>query len=167
MQRRDKERVRRMGDIEREATLDLTDFTRPLGIDGLGGYEQTEALFLAILAMCEYVGLLYKARYGRIRPNQFEPRLRPLLANPAHDAYPSNHSFQCHSIAFAFATILPEHPATDELARVARKVAENREWAGLHYPSDTDGGKELARRFAPYLREAFRQTFNAAQREWI
>ena len=57
--------------------------------------------------------------------------------------------------------------AADELARIARNVAENREWAGLHYPSDTTGGRELARRFAPYLREAFRSTFSAAQREWI
>jgi hypothetical protein len=167
LQSRERERERRRKDIEEENTLDVTDFTRPLGVDGISGFEQTEALFLSILTACEYLGLIYKAKFDRLRPNQIEPRLRPMLANPPHQAYPSNHSFQCHSIAFAFNSILPEHPATDELNRIARKVAENREWAGLHYPSDTNAGRELALRFAPYLRDAFTATYAAAQREWI
>lgn len=126
--------------------------------------------FLNILTACEYVGLFYKARIGRDHPTIVEPRLRPclrlLLAVPAHESYPSNHAFQCFSIAFAFNAILPEHPATDDLARLAQNVAENREWAGLHYPSDTEAGKELARQFAPYLRDALGATFLAAQGEW-
>ncbi|MGO6993973.1 phospholipid phosphatase, partial [Rhizobium johnstonii] len=82
---------------------------------------------------------------------QFEPLLRPLLAVPVHESYPSNQSFQCFSIAFAFSTILPEHPATDELARIAQNVAENREWAGLHYPSDTQAVRDIARRNTPKI----------------
>ena len=166
MQTRDKERQRRQPDIEAQAALSVDEFLRPLGIEDFGGYGATEGLFLNILTACEYVGLLYKARIDRDRPSVVEPRLRPLLAVPAHESYPSNHAFQCFSIAFAFNAILPEHPATDELARVAQNVAENREWAGLHYPSDTDAGKELARRFAPYLRDAFGAAFLAAQGEW-
>jgi hypothetical protein len=167
LQARDRERSRRKDDIEREATLDVSDFTKPLGIDGISGFDQTEGLFQSILTACEYVGLIYKAKFNRTRPNQVEPRLRLMLPNPAHQAYPSNHSFQCHSIAFAFNAILPEHPATEELSRIARKVAENREWAGLHYPSDTNGGRALAQRFQPYLRDAFMANYLAAQREWI
>ena len=166
MQTRDKERMRRQPEIEAQAALSVDEFLRPLGIEDIGGYGATEGLFLNILTACEYVGLLYKARIDRDRPTVVEPRLRPLLAVPAHESYPSNHAFQCFSIAFAFNTILPEHPATDELARVAQNVAENREWAGLHYPSDTEAGKELARRFAPYLRDAFGAAFLAAQGEW-
>ncbi len=161
--------VRRMRreDIVRQATLDVSDFTRPLGIDGLAGYEATESLFLEILTVCEYVGLYYKAVFGRIRPNQFEPRLRPMLPNPAHEAYPSNHSFQCYSIAYAFNTILPEHPGTNELGIAALSVAQNREWAGLHYPSDTAAGKYLARCFAPFLADAFSEHYQAVQNEWF
>lgn len=117
LQARDRERARRNEDIIREATLDVSDFTKPLGIDGIAGFEQTEGLFQSILTACEYVGLIYKAKFDRTQPNQVEPRLRLVLSNPAHRAYPSNHSFQCHSIAFAFNTILPEHPATEELSR--------------------------------------------------
>ncbi len=167
MQARDDERRRRLSDIERESSMSVAEFTRPLGIEGLAGFEATEGLFLNILTACEYVGLLYKARFNRLRPNQLEPRLRLLLPNPAHEAYPSNHAFQCFSIAFGFNAILPEHPATETLSLIARNVAENREWAGLHYPSDTIAGRELARRFLPYLANAFLPEFLAAQREWL
>ncbi|CAN7691407.1 phosphatase PAP2 family protein [Rhizobium leguminosarum] len=167
MQRRDRERVRRLPDIQIESTISVGEFTRALHIEDLGGFEQTEGLFQAILTACEYVGLIYKSQFNRLRPNQFEPMLRPLLAVPVHESYPSNHSFQCFSIAFAFSTILPEHPATDELARIAQNVAENREWAGLHYPSDTQAGRDLARRFAPYLHDAFGPLFQAVHDEWV
>jgi len=166
MQARDRERMRRLPDIEAQSTLSVDEFLRPLGIEEVSGYEATEGLFLNILTACEYVGLLYKARIDRDRPNVVEPRLRPLLAVPAHTSFPSNHAFQSFSIVFAFNTLLPEHPATEELTRLAQNVAENREWAGLHYPSDTDAGRELARRFAPYLRDAFGAAFLAAQSEW-
>jgi hypothetical protein len=167
MQENREERDARTPDIYRESTLDLTAFTRPLGIDGLAGYENTEGLFLELLMVTEYIGLYYKDLYNRLRPNQVEPRLRPLLANPAHQAYPSNHSFQCHSLAFAFNTILPEHPATETLSRSALNVAQNREWAGLHYPSDTAAGRHLARQFAPLFAEIFAKRYHAAQQEWF
>jgi len=167
MQKRDRERARRLPDIQQEASLSVAEFTRPLYIENIAGFEQTEGLFQNILTACEYVGLIYKNKFNRIRPHQFEPRLRPLLAVPAHEAFPSNHAFQCFSIVFAFNTILPEHPATEELARIAQNVAENREWAGLHYPSDTRAGRDLARRFAPYLRDAFAATYNAVHKEWV
>jgi hypothetical protein len=167
MQKRDRERVRRLPDIQQETALTVAEFTRPLYIENIAGYEQTDGLFQGILTACEYVGLIYKSKFNRLRPNQFEPRLRPLLPVPAHESFPSNHAFQCFSIVFAFNTILPEHPATEELARVAQNVAENREWAGLHYPSDTKAGRDLARRFAPYLRDAFAATYNAVHKEWV
>lgn len=160
-------RENRREDIIRQAGLDVSDFTRPLGIDGLAGYSATEGLFLEILTVCEYVGLHYKSIFRRPRPNQVEPMLRLLLPNPPHDAYPSNHSFQSFSIAYAFNTVLPEHPATNELSIAALNVAQNREWAGLHYPSDTVAGRDLARRFAPYLAAAFSEKFQAVQEEWL
>ena len=72
MQKSRKERRQRTPDIIQEATLDLSAFTRPLGIDGLAGFETTEALFLELLTMTEYIGLYYKGLFGRLRPNQVE-----------------------------------------------------------------------------------------------
>jgi hypothetical protein len=167
LQQNVEERGRRLPDIEREATLDVSSFTRPLGIESLAGYPATENCFQDIIKFCEYVGLYYKGIFARVRPNQLEPRLRPLLPNPAHEAYPSNHAFQCFSIAFAMNTILPEHPVTDELSRIALNVAQNREWAGLHYPSDTQAGRDLARRFSAYLADALKYEYLAVQAEWL
>ncbi|WP_262299508.1 phosphatase PAP2 family protein [Microvirga sesbaniae] len=161
------ERERRRPDILLEATLDLTAFTRPLSIEGQHGYAATYSLFFTILALCEYVGLIYKDRFGRARPNQFDPRVRPMLPNPGHSSYPSNHAFQCFSIAYAFSSLLPEHPGSAELFNAAQRVAGNREWAGLHYPSDTQAGKHLARRFLPYLVEACADMLGEAREEWI
>lgn len=156
----------RQAAIRREAGLDLTAYTRPLGIDGLSGYEETRGLFLTVLALCEYIGLLYKDRFNRPRPNQVDPRLRPFLPNPPHAAYPSNHSFQSFAIAGVFTEIAESEPAGAELFRAAREVAENREYAGLHYPSDTEAGRELARLCLPYLIEALDEPMRRAQREW-
>lgn len=161
------ERERRSPDILLEATLDLTAFTRPLSIEGQHGYAATYSLFFTILTLCEYVGLIHKDRFRRTRPNQFDPRVRPLLPNPGHSSYPSNHAFQCFSIAYAFSSLLPEHPGSAELFNAAQRVAGNREWAGLHYPSDTEAGKQLARRFLPYLVEACADMLGAAREEWI
>jgi hypothetical protein len=167
MQNNLQERERRRPDILLEATLDLMAFTRPLSIEGQHGYAATYSLFFTILALCEYVGLIYKDRFSRTRPNQFDPRLRPMLPNPGHSSYPSNHAFQCFSIAYAFSSLLPEHPGSAELFNSAQRVAGNREWAGLHYPSDTEAGKELAQRFLPYLVEACADMLGAAREEWI
>lgn len=102
-----------------------------------------------------------------LRPNQIEPRLRPLLPNPPHQSYPSNHSFQSFSIGFLFSRILPEHPASSELFNSARRIAENREWAGLHYACDTQAGYQLARMIAPVLEKVCKKQMLAAQAEWL
>ena len=111
--------------------------------------------------------MCYKDRFGVARPNQVEPRIRPFIAVPSHNSYPSNHSFQSFSVAFVFSRILPEHPASVELFRSARRIAENREWAGLHYASDTRCGHDLARMILPVLEIVCERQMLAAQREWL
>ena len=101
--------------ILREAGLDLTAYTRPIGIEDTGGYDATKTLFLTVLKLTEYIGLIYKDRFNRPRPNQIDPRLRPLLPNPPHASYPSNHSFQSFTIADIFAEIYRGRSKGDEL----------------------------------------------------
>jgi hypothetical protein len=152
--------------ILRQANLDVTAFTRPLGIDRLGGFEATLGIFYTIISLCEYVVLLYKDRFARPRPNQVDPRIRPFIPNPPHAAYPSGHATQSFAIADVFAEIAESEPATIELYRAAREVAENREHAGVHYASDTEVGRDLARRLTPYLLEALDEPLRRAQLEW-
>ena len=86
---------------------------------------------------------------------------------PPHLSYPSNHAFQCYSIALVFERYFPQHPATEEMHRAAKDVSENREWAGLHFESDTTAGKKLAELFLPYLVDACAEQMRAALAEWI
>jgi membrane-associated phospholipid phosphatase len=121
---------------------------------------------VTVLEVTEIIGLTYKHRFNRPRPNLIEVRLRPALPVPSHAAYPSNHSFQSFSVANIIQRIVPEHPGVAALFHRARRVAENREWAGLHYPSDTEAGQALAARVTPYLVEALDSAMREAQREW-
>ena len=85
---------------------------------------------------------------------------------PSHAAYPSNHAFQSFAVAHVLQWMIPEHPGITALFGRARRVAENREWAGLHYASDTEAGRDLAARVAPYLIEAMDEAIHHALREW-
>ena len=51
---------------------------------------------------------------------------------------------------------------------VAPRIARNREIAGLHYPADTEGGRQLAEQIAPYLPRVglFATAVRAAKYEW-
>lgn len=157
----------RRDEIILQSQLELSAYLRPLGIEELGGYDATVSLVYLVCLLCDEIGLRYKTRFNTPRPNQVEPRLRPMLPNPPHASYPSNHSFQSFAVAFVLSRIIPEHPASSELFQRARRVAENREWAGVHYASDTRAGHDLARMVMPVLEEVCREQMLAAQKEWI
>ena len=57
--------------------------------------------------------------------------------------------------------------SAESCSRSLMIVAVNREWAGLHYASDSAAGKKLARAVFPYVERAYRETFAAAAREWL
>jgi hypothetical protein len=159
-------RERKLPEIIAQMGLDLVDMTRPLGIENLDGYPATNALLINICQLTSYVGLIYKDKFRRTRPNQFDPRIRPLIAVPVHSAYPSNHAFQSYSLAHVFSTLVPEETVSEELFRVAGSVARNHEIAGLHYPSDSAAGMLLAQLFLPYLLHACRDLMLQARDEW-
>ena len=150
-----------------EAELELSRYLRPYGIETHGGYDATIALMLTVLALTDEIGLYYKARWNVPRPNQVEPRLRPFLPAPAHASYPSNHAFQSFAVAFVMSRIIPEHPGSSELFQSARRIAENREWAGVHYACDTAAGHSLARMILPVLEKVLERQMLAAQAEWL
>ena len=57
--------------------------------------------------------------------------------------------------AQALATIVESDEITVQLFAIAERVAENREYAGLHYKSDTRAGKQLAELMLERVREAY------------
>jgi membrane-associated phospholipid phosphatase len=113
------------------------------------------------------VGMYYKRKFMRPRPSQLEPRLRPIIDVPSWAAYPSGHAVQNFLVAKALAAVVGSDELADQLYKVAQRVAENREWAGLHYHSDTMAGEQLAVAIFPQVLDAYRETFQSAAREWI
>ena len=156
----------RRGEILSELGTDLTAYLDPLGMRGGGGFPATTKLMLTVMDLCSEVGLRYKARFNQIRPNVFDPTLRPFIDVPGHQSYPSNHSFQSFAIAFVYSRAVPEHPGNPKLFERARRVAENREWAGVHYASDTQAGHDLAKMFLPTLEIVLEDQMQLAAAEW-
>jgi len=82
-----------------------------------------------------------KRRFGRARPHQLEPRLRPCIAVPGHPAYPSGHALQGYLVARVLALIFPDRG--EDLAAAGALIGREREIAGLHYPSDSAASRAL------------------------
>jgi hypothetical protein len=125
------------------------------------------------------VAQYYKEVFGRKRPSQLDPSIRPIIRVPTFSAYPSGHSTQSHLINFALQDVLgaridepsPNLPAVtlrEELDSITRRIGENREWAGVHYRSDTEAGRTLARSiWALIERNAnFARVTEQARAEW-
>ena len=63
--------------------------------------------------------------------------------------------------------MVPEHSGAAALFHAAWKVAINREYAGLHYRSDTLAGKKLARLCAPAIEEVLKDHRRGVRTEWL
>jgi len=88
--------------------------------------------------------LTLKRHFDRVRPSFLEGKLRPPIDVPQHASYPSGHSTECWSVAFCLADKYPERK--EKYYAIANNIATNRERAGLHYKSDSDYGRLLARK---------------------
>lgn len=108
--------------------------------------------------------MYFKNKFNRPRPSQVDPGIQPLIDVPGHPAYPSGHSFQTHLVALALSEFAPH--LKEPLEAAANRVAENREWAGVHYASDSIAGRNLAKSLFPLFKTAFDEDFDAAAAEW-
>lgn len=88
-----------------------------------------------------------KARYNRVRAYQLFPELAPPFLPrgkfPMHAAFPSGHSTQAHMIVNVLASVFGAQ-VVESARDLAWEIGRNREIAGLHYASDTEGGRLLA-----------------------
>lgn len=161
------ERQIRLPEIQLEAEKDTPYYQRVLTPTPSGSFAATNVLIDAMSQLGTVVGCYYKKKFMRPRPCQLEPRLRPLIDVPAWAAFPSGHALQNFLIAQALATVVHSDELTVQLFAIAQRVAENREYAGLHYESDTIAGKQLATAMFPMVLDAYRETFQSAAREWL
>jgi len=108
-------------------------------------YDLTGQLF----TICMY----FKNKFNRKRPWQFAkeneiefPKIKTETGVTA--AYPSGHTFTGHFVAEVLARKYPDK--RKQLFEFAAKVSDGRIKKGVHYPSDVEGGKLLAKKLMKY-----------------
>jgi hypothetical protein len=147
------DRTRLSGEINREAVNAYQAVASVLSAVGLStdGRVDLELKWFRwyLLNTIEPFILEFKKRFHRERPWKTCPTtLAPMLMepdwrHPGHPAYPSGHATVAWTFAYFIGSVVPAHAAS--LERAAHRVALNREIAGVHYPSDSESGRELAR----------------------
>ena len=83
-----------------------------------------------------------KRHWKRQRPYQRDPELNPVVGRPGDNSYPSGHSFAQALWAVVYTEAFPEH--AKEFDALARRTQWGRVMGGVHYPTDTTAGYELA-----------------------
>jgi acid phosphatase (class A) len=89
--------------------------------------------------------------YPRPRPPRVDPEVRPCVDLSESGSYPSGHSMQAFVWANVLAEIFPEYRV--ELIARAHQAAWGRVIGGVHFPSDTVGGRILGQAIVEELRK--------------
>jgi acid phosphatase (class A) len=89
-----------------------------------------------------YYSWALKFKYNRIRPYQLDTTLKQ-ITNPNFPAYPSAHSANSYVAAYVYSELLPQY--TGLFTKNAFDMAFSREIIGVHFPSDSEAGRLLAR----------------------
>ena len=87
-----------------------------------------------------------KKHFNRARPYHLDNSIIPVITAPKHPSYPSGHSTESYYIAYNLGKLYPENK--DIFLKTAKNIAENREYAGVHFKTDTEYGKLLGRELA-------------------
>lgn len=84
-----------------------------------------------------------KYTYNRLRPNELDPALNTVIANPQTPSYPSEHAAVAGAASTVLAYLFPDNAKfyTDQ----AEAAANSRLLAGVEFPSDVAAGLELGR----------------------
>jgi hypothetical protein len=115
--------------------------------------SQTKRLLLRILLyviannpLLHATSLFFKFYYSRTRPyKRFPHQITPLSTSTSEHtpSYPSSHSLQAFAIQKHLTKLYPEHAA--HIASTADRIADSRVIGGVHYPSDKEFARHLAK----------------------
>lgn len=138
----------------------------------LGIYPRSYPRSYLLLKVAARIGELamvkLKFRFARlsVRPSHVYPRLTPPIAVPPHASYPSGHGLIGHLLARTAQAIQPSFG--DAPTRLARRIATNREIAGLHFRWDSLAGEIAAANVFAIVENMrrFKDELPLAQQEW-
>lgn len=123
-------------------------------------------MIAAANTVAHMVAMHFKRIYARPRPVQVYPALLPLMLTPPHPSYPNAHALESGVIAECLGRAVPF--LLKPLKIVAARVGENREVAGLHFPSDTAASASLVPILADLLETCplYREIRTEMKMEW-
>ena len=88
-----------------------------------------------------------KKYHNRPRPHQVNPNINEVYSSTAQTpSYPAGHTLQSLLIADMLSKKYPER--RQDFKQIAERISEARVSVGLHYPSDNEYAKRLAREFS-------------------
>jgi acid phosphatase (class A) len=107
----------------------------------------------------------FKYKFLRVRPYVLDTLINN-LEETNWAAYPSGHAANSYVNAFVYQELAPQF--TDIFIKDAYDMAHSREIIGVHYPSDSEASRILARQLVNKLfeNEKFKKDFAAVQKEW-
>jgi hypothetical protein len=157
-------------DIREEAIAaqagDFTTYFADLLACSPASRPATWSLVLVGLQVGGLVVTRLKKKYMRARPAQVWPAISPDIPTPPHPAYPSGHALQAYLIAECVSHVAPAMRSA--LFHLADQISDNREVAGVHWPSDADGSRRIlgtVKKIVLSL-ENLQPILEAAREEW-
>jgi membrane-associated phospholipid phosphatase len=97
--------------------------------------------------------MYFKHKFDRVRPNFLRKKINPSIKVPGHPAYPSGHATQAYTTALILGYLFPDKKSY--YYKRGENVAKNREYAGVHYASDTVAGERIATYLLPIIVKKF------------
>lgn len=155
-----------VAEIELERNLNNALFGNQSINDWQNNYPNTVELLNYADQQIIPVVVHFKEKFDRVRPNFLDTSLTTTIETPGHPSYPSGHSSQSYLTAHILSLLDPQYE--DQYFNDAKRIAHNREIAGVHYPSDSEAGKILAEEFFELLRSdrKFFELLNLAKEEF-
>lgn len=123
----------------------------PLQAQTGGPKVRTRKLLLDVVGWSLPYIMYFKSVWMRPRPDHLDQGIVPVVQVPGHPAYPSGHSTQAHLMALIGYEICQDRAIRKTLWAAADRIAQNREYAGVHYRSDSLCGVDLARQLVVFF----------------
>jgi acid phosphatase (class A) len=144
------QRAARMGEIVAQAQ-DLTGYWADLLMTTPTSRPATWTVISGAMAIGHIVAMHFKYKYNRPRPVQVFPALMPAVMTPPHASFPNSHALQSRLISELMILVCPA--LKEPLTKIASRVAENREIAGVHYGSDKACSEALAEAVLGWIKQ--------------
>jgi acid phosphatase (class A) len=126
---------------------------------------KTAQLMARVWRDASYFIWALKFKYARVRPYVLDEQLEN-LEETNWAAYPSGHASNSYINAFIYRELAPEY--ADVFMKDAYDMAHSREILGVHYPSDSESGRQFAHQFVTKLFQnpEFLKEFEEVKKEW-